>query len=62
MKTPDQLLSKDPYAEQHAKTAIDKIQKWVEVRYPTLASVAKSRMIIECLIEIVEERKYIAAQ
>jgi hypothetical protein len=48
--------------EFHALTAVEKIQKWVEERYPKLASVTKKQLIIECLIEVTEERKFIAAQ
>jgi hypothetical protein len=62
MKTPEQLSMQNPYTEQHAKTAIEKIQNWVADRYPTLAEIAKSQIIVECLIEIDEERRFISAQ
>lgn len=49
-------------SEQHAKAAVQKIQKWIEVNYPKLAAVKKTKLIIECLIEVAEESKFIAAQ
>lgn len=48
--------------EFQAQKAVQQIQKWIEKKYPRLASSTKTKMIIECLIELTEERKFIAAQ
>ncbi len=50
-----------PASDLRAKTAVQKIQKWVEENYPRLAAVTKAKLIIECLIELKEERRHIAA-
>ncbi|MGZ5286445.1 MAG: hypothetical protein ACXWV0_05420 [Flavisolibacter sp.] len=49
-------------ADVQAKKIIQRIQKWAEKKYPSLESVKRSEMIIECLIEVAEERKYMAAR
>jgi hypothetical protein len=36
---------------------VQQIQTWIEKKYPRLAASAKAKMIIECLIELTEERK-----
>lgn len=58
MKNSTKLIPSDV----HAMTAIQKIQKWVEENHPKLAAISKTRLIIECLIEVNEEKKFIAAQ
>ncbi len=58
MKNPNQTLRKE---ELHAKKAAQQIQSWIEKKYPRLASAAKTKMIIECLIELREEENFIAA-
>jgi hypothetical protein len=58
MKNSNQLLCKEEF---QAKKAIRQIQTWIEKKYPRLAASAKSKMIIECLIELTEERKFLAA-
>lgn len=58
MKNLYQLPSKEQF---QARKAVQQIQKWIEIKYPMIASTAKTKMIIECLIEITEERKYRAA-
>lgn len=58
MKNPNQTLHKEEF---QAKKAVKQIQTWIEKRYPFLATSAKTRMIIECLIEITEERKFLTA-
>jgi hypothetical protein len=62
MKNPNLALQHEGSAELQAKLAIRKIKKMIEEKYPVMASVSKARMIIECLIEVSEERKYLAAQ
>ena len=57
MKNPNQTLRKEEF---HAKKAVQQIQTWMEKKYPKLANSAKTKMIIECLIEISEERKFLA--
>ena len=47
-------------AELQAKKAIQQIQKWIEKKYPKLAAAAKTQMIVECLIELTEERRVLA--
>ena len=47
---------------QKAQKAIQSIQKWVKDRYPSLASATQARIILECLIEVKEENRFIAAQ
>ena len=49
-------------AEKHAQKAISQIQKWVGKKYPLLAGSAQAKMIIECLIEVTEEKKFLSAQ
>lgn len=43
--------------EFHAKKAVQQIQKWIEKKYPRLTAAVKTKMILECLIELSEERK-----
>jgi hypothetical protein len=62
MKNPNLALQYEGAAELQAKMAIRKIRKMIEEKYPVMASVSKSRLIIECLIEFSEERKYLAAK
>ena len=62
MKNQHQTLQKDSSSEVRAKKAIQNIQKWMDKRYPVMASVSRSRLIIECLIEINEERRYLTQQ
>lgn len=58
-----QLFQRQPSsAEKHAQKAILQIQKWVEKKYPSLAGAAKAKIIIECLIEVTEEKKFLSAQ
>ena len=61
MKNPNQTQQHDSIAELQAKKAIERIKKMVEEKYPVMASVSKDRLIIECLIEVGEERRYLAA-
>lgn len=60
MKDPIQTLRPEVAEEFHAKKAVQQIQSWIERKYPKLAASAKTKMIIECLIELTEERKLIA--
>jgi hypothetical protein len=62
MKNPNQALQHEGAAELQAKMAIRKIRKMIEEKYPVMSSVSKARLIMECLIEVSEERKYLAAQ
>ena len=55
-----QTLRFEGTEEFHAKKAIQQIQKWIEKHHPRLAASAKTRMIMECLIELSEERKLLA--
>lgn len=57
MKNPNQTLHKEEF---HAKKAVQQIQTLIEKRYPQLANSAKTKMIIECLIELSAERKFVA--
>jgi hypothetical protein len=59
MKSPNQILHKEEF---HAKKAAQQIQTWIEKKYPRLAASAKTRMIIECLIELTEERNFLMAR
>lgn len=56
MKNPNQTLHKEEF---HAKKAVQQIQSWIEKKYPRLAASAKTQMIIECLIELTEEKKFL---
>lgn len=49
-------------ADVQAKKIISKLQNWAEKKYPSVESVKRSRMIIECLIEVAAEKKYLAAR
>lgn len=57
MKDPNQTLRKEEF---QAKKAVQQIQTWMEKKYPRLANAAKTKMIIECLIELTEEKKFSA--
>ena len=58
MKNQNQSL----HTEQlHAQKAVQQIQKWLEERYPRLTTSTKTRILIECLIELSEERKFQAS-
>jgi hypothetical protein len=57
MKNPIQVLHKE---DSHAKNAVQQIQTWVEKKYPRLAGSVKTKMIIECLIELREESKFLS--
>jgi hypothetical protein len=59
MKNPNQTFHKEQF---QAKKAMHQIQSWIEKKYPGLANSAKTKMIIECLIELSEERKFLAAR
>jgi len=56
MKNPNPELRKEDF---QAKKAVQKIQSWIEKKYPGLAASAKTKMIIECLIELTEEKKFL---
>jgi hypothetical protein len=56
MKNPNQSLPKEEF---HAKKAVQQIQTWIEKKYPRLASSEKTKLIIECLIELTEERRFL---
>lgn len=58
MNNPNQTHRKEEF---HAKKAAQQIQSWMEKKHPRLANATKTRMIIECLIELSEERKFLAA-
>lgn len=60
MKNQTATLRYEASAELKAKKAIQQIQKWIERRHPKLAGAAKTQMIIECLIELTEEKKFLA--
>ena len=62
MKKQSHTLQPESFEEFQAKKAIQQIQLWIEKKHPRLAASAKTKMIIECLIELTEERKLIAAQ
>lgn len=57
MKDPNPTLRKEEF---QAKKAVQQIQTWMEKKYPRLANSAKTKMIIECLIELTEEKKFSA--
>jgi hypothetical protein len=57
MKNQNQFLHKDDF---HAKKAVVQIQNWIEKKYPGLTTSTKTKMIMECLIELTEERKFLA--
>jgi hypothetical protein len=62
MKNQIQTLRYEAPEEFHARKAVQQIQKWIEKNYPRLAASAKTKMIIECLIELTEERKVLATK
>lgn len=61
MKNPSSPFRQRDPEEIQAKKAVQKIQKWIEKNYPRLANSTKTRMIVECLIELKEERKFLSA-
>jgi hypothetical protein len=58
----NQTLRRKGSEELQAKKAVQRIQTIIEKKYPRLAAAAKTRLIIECLIEFTEERKILAGQ
>lgn len=55
-------LNQNPHKEEfHATKAAKQIQSWIEKKYPRLAASTKKRMIVECLIELTEEKKFLSA-
>jgi hypothetical protein len=62
MTNSNQTLYKDGLSQLRAKMAIQRIQKSIETRFPVMAEGSKARLIIECLIELSEERKFLAKQ
>lgn len=62
MKNLHQTLQKEGTSELHAEKAIQNIQKLIQTRYPLMASLSRSKMIIECLIELNEEKRFLAQQ
>jgi hypothetical protein len=56
MKNQTNQLRVDTYAEMHAEQAIKQITKLVEERYPQISAPTKSKLIAECLREIIQER------
>jgi hypothetical protein len=58
MKNPNQAFRMEEF---QAKKAVLQIQSWIERKYPRLANSAKTKMIIECLIELSEEKKFLTA-
>jgi len=58
MKNLNQTHHKEEF---HAKKAVHQIQSWLERKYPRLANSTKTKMIIECLVELSEEKKLLAA-
>ena len=61
MKNSSTTLQRD-MAETQARKAIQKIKEWSKQNYPGLAAAARSRIIMECLIELTEEKKFLAAR
>ncbi len=55
------LLAASP-AEVKAHQAIMAIKKWMNERYPSLSPTTEARVILECMIELNEEKKFLAAQ
>lgn len=47
--------------ESHAQKTVQQIQKWLEEKYPRLTASTKTRILIECLIELSEEKKFQAS-
>ncbi|MGZ5190670.1 MAG: hypothetical protein ACXWCZ_06585 [Flavisolibacter sp.] len=62
MKNQHQTLQKDSTSELRAKRAIQNIHKLMDKRYPVISSITRSQMIIECLIELNEEKRFLAQQ
>jgi hypothetical protein len=61
MKNQTQLLLQ-PDAVVFADKAIKKIKNRAKKFYPKLDSSTRLSIILECLIEVIEEKRYIAAQ
>jgi len=55
MKNPNQTLHSEEF---HAQKAVQQIQEWIEQKYPRLTANTKTRILVECLIELTEERKF----
>ncbi|MFL5788039.1 MAG: hypothetical protein ACJ748_08300 [Flavisolibacter sp.] len=60
MKNQIKSIGHEGQAELQAKKAIQLIYKRIEDQHPRLAAIAKSRLIVECLIELAEERKFLS--
>ena len=59
MKSPISLTIQES-PETKARQALQHIQKWFEIYHPGMNTATKARLIVECLIEITEERRIIS--
>ena len=46
--------------EARARKAVQHIQKWFEENHPQATTAVKANLILECLIEVTEERKFLS--
>lgn len=58
MKNSISLLEHEGIARLKAHKAIQRIHKNIEDQYPNMAASARNRLIVECLIEMLAEKKY----
>ncbi|MFL5739161.1 MAG: hypothetical protein ACJ75B_03010 [Flavisolibacter sp.] len=61
MKNQTIVLPKQLASEEKVQSAVKQIENWVEKNYPALSANQKSKLILECLIELATENKLIAA-
>lgn len=61
MKNPNQLLP-EMNAAYHAETAILNLQQWVADLYPRLNPKHRVKLLLECLIEVLEEDRFVRSQ
>jgi hypothetical protein len=62
MKNQTQTLQHEGSAQLQARMTIQRLQKFINDRFPNLNASARTRLIIECLIEFNEEQRLLAGE
>jgi len=62
MKNQTQTLQHEGSAQLQARMTIQRLQKIIGNRFPKLNEAARTRLIIECLIEFNEEQRLLVSE
>ncbi len=57
----NQLLTRENKPSRKIKSAIQKIERSADTRFPKLSAATKLQLIMECLLELTEEQYAVAA-